>query len=63
MEAEIKAAFADADVELIEGESGVFDIAVDGKMVFSRGCSAFGKRFPRVGETAELVQAELGIGA
>jgi predicted Rdx family selenoprotein len=60
VEAEVKAGFDDAEVEIIEGDHGVFDIAVDDKMIFSRGCSAFGKRFPRVGETTELIRQELG---
>jgi predicted Rdx family selenoprotein len=59
VEAEVKADLGDAEVELVEGDHGVFDIAVDGKMIFSRGCSAFGKRFPRVGETAELIRKEM----
>ena len=57
----MKADFGDAEVCVIEGEQGVFDIAVDGKTVFSRGRGAFGKRFPRVGETSELIRRELGI--
>jgi predicted Rdx family selenoprotein len=59
VEAEVKAEFPDAEVELVEGDHGVFDIAVDGKIVFSRGCEVFGKRFPRVGETPELIRQEL----
>jgi predicted Rdx family selenoprotein len=47
------------EVELVEGDHGIFDIAVDGKMIFSRGCSAFGKRFPRAGETTELIKQEM----
>ena len=59
MEAEVKAEFPEAEVELLEGDNGVFDIAVDGKLVFSRGCSDFGKRFPRVGEAADLIRKEV----
>ena len=55
----MKADFSDAEVELVEGDHGVFDIAVDGKMIFSRGCSNFGKRFPHAGETTELIRKEL----
>ena len=57
----MKADFSDAEVELVEGDHGVFDIAVDGKMIFSRGCSNFGKRFPHVGETTELIRKELAV--
>ena len=56
----MKADFGDAGVDVIEGDHGVFDIAVDGKMIFSRGSSSFGKRFPLVGETSELIRQELG---
>ena len=59
MEAEVKAEFRDAEVEIIEGDHGIFDIAVDDKMIFSRGCDKFGKRFPRAGETLELIRKEL----
>lgn len=55
----MKADFPDADVEVVEGEHGVFDIVVDGKTIFSRGDAVFGKRFPRVGETSELIRQEL----
>lgn len=63
MEAEVKAEFADAEVEIIEGGHGIFDIALDDKMIFSRGCDKFGKRLPRVGETSELIRKELGARA
>jgi predicted Rdx family selenoprotein len=59
VEAEIRAGFDDVEVELVEGDHGIFDIAVDGKMIFSRGCSAFGKRFPRAGETTGLIKQEM----
>lgn len=59
MEAEVKAGFDGVEVELVDGDNGVFDIAVGGKLIFSRGCSTFGKRFPRAGETTELIRQEL----
>jgi predicted Rdx family selenoprotein len=60
VEAEVKADFGDAQVELVEGDDGVFDVVVDGKTVFSRG-GDFGKRFPRVGETSDLIRREIGV--
>ncbi len=63
MEAEVKADFEEAEVELVEGSRGVFDVAVDGRTVFSRGSSPFGKRFPRAGETSDLIRRELEAGA
>jgi predicted Rdx family selenoprotein len=59
VEAEVKADFGDAEVELVEGDDGVFDIAVDGKTIFSRGGGDFGKRFPRVGEISDLIREEI----
>lgn len=56
----MKADFGDAQVELVEGDDGVFDVVVDGKTVFSRG-GDFGKRFPRVGETSDLIRGEVGV--
>ena len=56
MEAEVKADFRGVHVDLVEGDHGIFDIAVDGRLVFSRGCSRFGKRFPRAGETSQLIR-------
>ena len=63
MEAEVKAEFAGAQVEIIEGGHGIFDIAVDDKIIFSRGSEKFGKRLPRPGETLELIRKELGARA
>jgi hypothetical protein len=63
VEAEVKAEFADVEVEIVEGDHGIFDVAVDDKMIFSRGCEKFGKRFPRRGEVPDLIRKELGARA
>ena len=43
-----------AEIELIAGSNGIFDISVDGKMIFSK----FEKgRFPQADEIISLVQA------
>ncbi len=52
MAAELKAAFG-AQVKLAEGAGGIFDVTVDGKLVFSKHQNG---RFPDEGEVAALVQ-------
>lgn len=36
MEAEIKEEFSGAEVTLVEGSGGVFEVTVDGELVFSK---------------------------
>ena len=50
---EVKENFG-ATVELIAGAGGVFDIAVDNKMVFSKGKTG---RFPEPGEIVGLIKS------
>lgn len=40
------------EVELIEGSNGIFDVKVDGKLVFSKYETG---RFPKPGEVAKLL--------
>jgi len=42
-----------AEIELIAGANGIFEVAVDGRMIFSK--SAQG-RFPRSGEISSLIR-------
>ena len=42
-----------ADIELIAGSNGVFDVAVDGKMIFSKSDKS---RFPQVDEIINLIK-------
>lgn len=42
-----------AEVGLISGSGGIFDVYVDGKIIFSKKKL---KRFPREGEIAELLR-------
>jgi selenoprotein W-related protein len=48
----LREAFA-TEVELVPGDGGIFDIAVDGKKIFSK--AAMG-RFPEDGEIARLIR-------
>lgn len=43
------------EAQLIEGSHGIFDVTVDGKVVFSK--DAVG-RFPKAGEVSKLLQAK-----
>ena len=55
MEVEIRQAFPAAQVALVQGEGGVFDVHVDGELVYSK--ETFdGDRFPDDGEVVELIQ-------
>jgi len=44
----------DAKIELIAGSGGVFDVVVDGKLLFSK---AADHRFPSPGEIVTLMRA------
>ena len=52
MAAELKSAFG-ADSELVAGAGGVFEISVDGKLVFSKRALS---RFPEDGEVVDLIR-------
>ena len=53
LEEELKEKFgAGTDVELIAGSNGIFEIKVDGKVIFSKARSG---RFPDDGEVAGLI--------
>lgn len=52
MAAELKQAFG-AQVKLIEGSGGVFDVTVDGKLIYSKHQTG---RFPDEGEVVELAE-------
>ena len=52
--AELKGAFPDAEVELSESGGGVFEVTVDGRLVFSKKAE---DRFPEYQEVPRLVLA------
>ena len=50
----MKKTFPDCTVELIKGDNGIFDVTMDGTMVFSKhGCDG---RFPDEGEVPRLAK-------
>ncbi|MBE0494974.1 MAG: Rdx family protein [Campylobacterales bacterium] len=57
MEEELKAAFPEITVELIEGSGSVFDVVVDGTRIFSKkeGGPDQYRRFPEEGEITTLI--------
>ena len=54
MAAELKEGLG-VDAELIEGSGGVFDVTVDGKLVYSKHQTG---RFPDPGEVLGLIQGQ-----
>ncbi len=54
MEDEIKIAYNNADVIALPGHGGIFNVEVDGKLIFSKDEAG---RFPNVGEIAALLKA------
>jgi selenoprotein W-related protein len=55
--AELTQAFPDADVRLIPSSGGVFEVTLDGKLVFSKKA---GRRHAEPGEVLRLVREALG---
>ena len=53
MSAELKDAFPDVEVKLIEGSGGVFEVTVDGVLVFSKKGV---RRHAEPGEVVELIK-------
>jgi selT/selW/selH-like putative selenoprotein len=47
----LKQAFADADIKLVESSGGLFEVTVDGKLVFSK------KALRRHAEPGEILKA------
>ena len=57
MAAELKQAFPDTEVRLIESSGGLFEVVVDGKLVFSKKVS---RRHAEPGEVLKAVQQVRG---
>ena len=51
--AEIKQAFSDAEIRLIPSSGGVFEVTVDGNLVFSKKAL---RRHAQPGEVVELIR-------
>lgn len=56
MEAELKAKYPDANIELVKGSGGIFDVVCDGQLIYSRQRTE-GLRFPDEGEITGLIEA------
>ena len=59
VEAELKANYPDAKIELIEGSGSIFDVECNGKLIYSKQ-NIEGQRFPNAGEIAKLIKQEMG---
>jgi predicted Rdx family selenoprotein len=57
VEAEIKAIYPDAKVQLIEGGGGIFDVKCNSKLIYSKQ-NIEEKRFPNAGEIVSLIKQE-----
>ena len=57
MAAELKQAYPDADVRLIESSGGLFEVTVDGKLVFSKKAA---RRHAEPGEVVKAIQQVRG---
>ena len=57
MAAELKQAFPDTEVRLVESSGGLFEVTVDGKLVFSKKAS---RRHAQPGEVLTAVQQVRG---
>jgi len=55
--AELKQAFPDPEVHLIPSSGGVFEVEVDGKVVFSKKAS---RRHAEPGEVVDLIRGAAG---
>ena len=52
MEAELKQSFADMDIILISSGGGVFEVKIDGNLIFSKKAL---DRFPEKGEIVRII--------
>lgn len=59
MEAELKAKYPDADITLIKGSGGIFDVTFNGKVIYSK-LDVDRQRFPNEGEITRLIGKEMG---
>jgi selenoprotein W-related protein len=58
VEEEIKEGFSEAEIQLIEGSGGIFEVTCDGTLLFSK-LDLIGtdrERFPETGEILSLLQ-------
>ena len=59
MEAEVKAKYPDANIELVKGSGGIFDVVCDGQLIYSKQQTE-GLRFPGEGEITRLMESRAG---
>jgi selT/selW/selH-like putative selenoprotein len=59
VEKELKASYPDANVKLIKGSGGIFDVKCDNKLIYSKQ-QVEGQRFPKEGEITRQIKREMG---
>lgn len=57
MEAELKRVVPNAEIRLVEGKGGIFDVRCNGKLIYSKNGTG---RFPEEGEVARLIEKQIG---
>jgi hypothetical protein len=55
----LKKKYPDSHIRLIAGGGGVFDVAYNGKVIYSK-LNIEGERFPKQGEIIGLIEKEMG---
>ena len=55
LESELKQVYPDAEITLISSGGGVFEVVIDGRLIFSKKSL---DRFPNQGEIASLINKE-----
>jgi selT/selW/selH-like putative selenoprotein len=55
---ELKAKFPDANIKLIEGSGGIFNVKYNDKIIYSKQ-NIEGQRFPENGEITRLIENEI----
>jgi len=58
VEAELKADYPDADIKLVKGGGGIFDVKCNDILIFSRQ-NIEGRRFPNKGEISRLIKEKV----
>jgi selT/selW/selH-like putative selenoprotein len=59
VEKELKATYPDANVKLIKGSGGIFEVKCDNKVIYSKQ-QVEGQRFPNEGEITRQIKREMG---
>jgi selenoprotein W-related protein len=59
VEVEVKANYPNAKIQLIQGGGGIFDVNINGKLIYSKR-NMESPRFPNEGEISKIIKKEMG---